>query len=129
MTKRVSRHPDLEAVSALADEYALRILNAVSAAPRTAAEIVRLANLPPAACYRRLRALLDAGLIASVGSIPTRSGKPARQFQANVSSVRVVYDGGRLYVNLELREGGTKEIVVALPEENPPASTNPRASP
>lgn len=119
MASQLGNKSDLSAVSLLADEYSLRILHAVTDVPKTAAEIVRLANMPPAACYRRIRALLDAGLVATVGSIPTRSGKPARQFRANVSAVRVVYDGGQLRVNMDMREGGTREIVVSLPEENP----------
>ncbi len=121
MARKAARNHDLEAVSVLGDEYALRILQAVTKEPKTAAEIVRIANLPPAACYRRLRALLDSGLIAATGSIPTRSGKPARQFRASVSRVRVVYDGGRLLVDMDLRNGGTRGFVVTLPEENPPA--------
>ena len=106
----------LAAVSVLADAYALRILNALTEKPRTASELVRAASLPPAACYRRLRSLEAAGLISSAGSIATHGGKPAQRYQAEVSAVHVVYDGGRLEVRLDLRKGGVREMVLSLPE-------------
>ena len=111
----------LAAVSVLADAYALRILNALTNEAKTASELVRTASLPPAACYRRLRALEAAGLISSAGSVATRGGKPAQKYRAEVSAVHVVYDGGRLAVRLDLRAGGVREIVMSLPEENLPA--------
>ncbi|TLZ51206.1 MAG: winged helix-turn-helix transcriptional regulator [Methanobacteriota archaeon] len=111
----------LAAVSVLADAYALRILNALNSEPKTASELVRSASLPPAACYRRLRALEAAGLISQAGSVATRGGKPAQRYQANVSAVHVLYDAGRLEVRLDLRDGGSRETVLSLPEETPPA--------
>jgi len=111
--------PNLDAVSVLADEYALRILLTIEDQPRTAAEIVRVANLPPAACYRRLRTLVAAGLATQEGSVPSKNGKPAQQYLAAVSRFRVVFEDGQLLVNFDLRAGGTRELVLRLPIENP----------
>ena len=110
---------DLAAISVLADEYALRILRAIEDHPRTATEIVRATALPPAACYRRLRTLVETGLAAPEGSVPSRNGKPARRYVANVSRVRVVFDGGQLLATFDLRNGDTRNLVLRLPAENP----------
>jgi len=117
---------ELEAASVLSDAYALRILNALTDEPKTASELVRIANLPPAACYRRLRSLEAVGLISTAGSVATHGGKPAHKYQAEVSAVHVVYDGGRLEVRLDLRAGGVRELVMSLPEENAPPNRRAR---
>ncbi len=111
--------PDLAAISVLADAYALRILQAIEDRPLTAPEIVRRTGLPPAACYRRLRTLVEAGFAAAEGSVRSRNGKQARRYAALVSRLQVVFDGARLHVNYDLRDGRTREVVLQLPIENP----------
>jgi len=111
--------PDLAAIAVLSDEYALRILQAIEERPLTATEIMRRTSLPPAACYRRLRTLVESGLAAEDGSVPSRNGKQARRYRALVSRLRVVFDGAQLNVNFDLRDGRTRELVLRLPVENP----------
>jgi len=111
--------PDLAAISVLSDEYALRILQVIEDRSLTATEIMRRTSLPPAACYRRLRTLVETGLAAADGSMLSRNGKQARQYRALVSRLRVVFDGGEIHVSFDLRDGGTRDIVIRLPIENP----------
>ena len=71
---------------------------------------------------RRLNTLVETGLVELIGAVPTGKGKPARRFRANVSGLRVSYEGRHLRVNFELPGGGTREFLISLPEENPEPS-------
>ncbi len=110
---------DRAAMAVLSDGHALLILQAITGIPRTASEIVRATDLPPAACYRRLRLLVEAGLAVPEEAVVGRNGKPARRYVAVVSGMRVVFADGELFVNFDLRGGGVRKLLLRLPAENP----------
>lgn len=102
--------PDwLDATRILGDPYATRILMAAADREVPASALVRTLGIPPAACYRRLRSLLRAGLVSSREGPVARNGRAKLLFQSRVESVRVVFDEGRLHAQIRLRPDGSRE--------------------
>jgi hypothetical protein len=96
----------------LGDRYAEGILVATIAAPRTALELVHRLKIPTAACYRRLAALCDAGLLAVEGCREGPRGRTTKVYRALVR--RITYDlseGGTLLV-IQFTDGERRRIAV-----------------
>lgn len=94
------------------DPYAARILLGTSSASASAIDLSQRFGIPIAACYRRIRALQEMGLVFCERELPSRNGKGLQLFRSTVRSVRVVLEEGKLRARVVLGRPGA-----SAPEE------------
>jgi DNA-binding Lrp family transcriptional regulator len=85
-------------------------------------------GIPIAACYRRIRALKDAGMLKEDGRVISIGGKLVATYRSSVQSAEVVLQDGRLRVNIRANgEASSEEMDLSeeptmlhwsTPEEN-----------
>ena len=90
------------AISAISDELSSRIL--VSALPeaKTAQEISVEQALPLSSCYRRIRELVDQGLLMVERIVVTTGGKRYALYRSSFRTVEMVADLSEVSVSAEL---------------------------
>lgn len=86
----------------LMDKYNIRILSATAFEPKAAQELSVLFDIPIATCYRKLKELELAGLVASTGKLLTREGKRYSVYKSQVRSLDIFFKDGALRMNLAL---------------------------
>jgi len=89
-------------LSALSDEYSLQILTATTQHTLSALELSRNCEIPVTSLYRRLDALIDAGLIAVAKYGRTPDGKWYELYRSLLSRVDVSFNDGDLRMNVEV---------------------------
>lgn len=115
----------IEALGVLADEYNMKILLATQRIPRTATYLSKRFNIPIAACYRRMKALIDAGLVRIVKRILNQSGKRESVFKSQLKSVSVHVENGSVKISMQLTNGqqddcgGSWSPIVEYPASEP----------
>lgn len=92
----------LSVSSLLADEYVLQILSATWSRALTANEISLIYEIPIATCYRKIRALEKAKLMACTERIVTRDGRRRKKYLSQISSIQIIFHKGELRVELQL---------------------------
>ena len=112
----------------LLDEYSSRILQLTSPQALNAVELSEAIGIPIAACYRRIRALKDAGMLKEEGRVVSIGGKLVATYRSSVQSAEVILQDGRLRVNIKANgEASTEEMDLgeepvmlhwSTPEEN-----------
>lgn len=117
-----------ETFKLLLDEYSSKILELTNSEPLNAVELSEALGIPIAACYRRIRALKDAGMLREEGRVISIGGKLVATYRSSVQSAEVVLQDGRLRVNIVANgESSSKELDLveeavmlhwATPEEN-----------
>jgi predicted ArsR family transcriptional regulator len=88
----------------LTDEYAVKILMATVRFPRSAQQISEQYGIPIAACYRRIRDLEMAGLIACTERRLSRQGKRVNFYISRVQTAALEFDNGRLKVRFNMKD-------------------------
>jgi predicted transcriptional regulator len=68
----------------------------------TVRELSDAYGIPLAACYRKVRALEDAGLVAEAKAIMARDGKIVKFYRANMEHAYVFYEGGKAKVRFKV---------------------------
>lgn len=100
----------------LLDEYSSKILEFTSRQPMNALELSDALGIPMAACYRRIRALREAGMLNEDGRVVSVGGKLVATYRSAVESAEVMLQDGRLRV--VIKANGKKDSdEVALIEE------------
>jgi DNA-binding Lrp family transcriptional regulator len=99
----------------LLDEYSSRILLLTSSACLNATELSDALGIPIAACYRRIRALKDAGLLREEGRSVSIGGKLVATYKNAVDKAEVLLQDGRLRVVIRAN-GGNKADELSLDE-------------
>ena len=82
----------------LLDEYSSHILELTGSGPLNATELSDALGIPIAACYRRIRALKDAGLLREEGRALSIGGKLVATYRNAVDKAEVLLQDGRLRV-------------------------------
>ncbi len=100
----------LEASQLLTDEYTAKILLATFKRKLSAQEISRKYGIPIAACYRKIRALEEIGLLECVERILTQKGKRKNLYTSRLKNAYVFFEGGRLRVRFHLTTGAIKDF-------------------
>ena len=100
----------------LLDEYSSKILELTSSQPLNAVELSESLGIPIAACYRRIRALKDAGMLKEEGKVVSIGGKLVATYKSSVQSAEVVLQDGRLRVNI-VANGAASSKEMDLSEE------------
>lgn len=117
-----------ETFKLLLDEYSSKILELTNSQPLNAVDLSEALGIPIAACYRRIRALKDAGMLKEEGRVISIGGKLVATYRSSVQSAEVVLQDGRLRVNIKANgEASSEEMDLAeeptmlhwsTPEEN-----------
>ncbi len=83
-------------VGLLMDKYASQILLGTAKKPKGIREISRDYNIPVSVCYRRIKKLVDMGLLTEV-----RYGKRAK-YRSNIEDFRAVlnFEENKLYITM-----------------------------
>lgn len=112
----------------LLDEYSSKILQLTNSQHLSAVDLSEALGIPIAACYRRIRALKDAGMLKEEGRVISIGGKLVATYRSSVQSAEVVLQDGRLRVNIRANgEASSDEMDLAeeptmlhwaTPEEN-----------
>jgi predicted transcriptional regulator len=117
-----------ETFKLLLDEYSSKILQLTNSQPLNAVDLSEALGIPIAACYRRIRALKDAGMLKEEGRVISIGGKLVATYRSSVQSAEVVLQDGRLRVNIRANgEASSEEMDLSeeptmlhwsTPEEN-----------
>jgi len=95
------------------DEYSAKILQLTSPRPMHALELSDALGIPIAACYRRIRALREAGILREDGKVQSIGGKMVSLYRSSVEKAEVVLQDGRLKVMIDVDgEKSTDEVLL-----------------
>ncbi len=100
----------------LLDEYSSKILQLTSPKAMNAIELSDELGIPIAACYRRIRALKDAGVIQEESKMVSIGGKMVATYRSVVESAEVLLQDGRLRVLIKAN-GASNADEMTLSEE------------
>lgn len=82
----------------LLDEHSSQILELTASQSLNASELSEALGIPIAACYRRIRALKDAGMLREEGRAVSIGGKLVVTYRNAVEKAEVLLQDGRLRV-------------------------------
>lgn len=99
----------------LLDEYSSQILQLTFADSLNATQLSEALGIPIAACYRRIRALRDAGLLREEGKAVSIGGKLVATYRNAVDKAEVLLQDGRLTVVIKA-SGGDRSDELPLNE-------------
>ncbi len=100
------------------DEYSSKIISLTSEEPLNAVDLSNALGIPIAACYRRIRALKEAGIIREDGRVVSVGGKLVATYKSSVDSAELMLQDGRLQVRISA--SGQKSTNEMLLSEEPP---------
>jgi len=109
------------------DEYSAQILQLTSPQPMNALELSDALGIPIAACYRRIRALKEAGILREEGKVQSAGGKMVSLYRSSVEKAEVILQDGRLRVLIDVDGEETSDEM--LLSEEPSMLHWQRASP
>ncbi len=92
------------------DEYSAKILVATFKRPRSAIELSREYGIPIAACYRRIHALENAGLIRCVERALTQKGKRKNLYTSCLRNAYIFFENGKLRARFQLATGAVRDF-------------------
>lgn len=81
-------------LSALGDEFSRRILLSSIASGKTVEEISAEHDLPLSTCYRRIRQLVDEGLMVLEKIVVTQTGKRFAVYRTSFSDATITFNAG-----------------------------------
>ncbi|MBN1678465.1 MAG: helix-turn-helix transcriptional regulator [Candidatus Thermoplasmatota archaeon] len=84
------------------DEYSAQILQLTTPKAMNALELSDALGIPIAACYRRIRALKDVGILKEEGKVQSLGGKMVSLYRSSVEKAEVVLEDGRLKVLIDV---------------------------
>lgn len=82
------------------DKYTSRILHLTSEKALNATELSNAIGIPPAACYRRIRALKGAGLLKEDSKVVSEGGKSVSTYRSAIDNAEVILQDGRLRIRM-----------------------------
>lgn len=82
------------------DEHSSQILELTGSKSLNAVELSEALGIPVAACYRRIRALKEAGILREDGRAVSIGGKLVATYRSAVDSAEVMLEDGRLMVRI-----------------------------
>jgi DNA-binding Lrp family transcriptional regulator len=102
----------------LLDEYSSQIIELTQPKALNAVDLSCMLGIPIAACYRRIRALKDAGILKEEGRAVSVGGKLVATYRSSVDTAEVMLKDGRLKVLISTNGRKTSDEVV-LSDEPP----------
>lgn len=98
----------LETSRLLTEEYAIKVLVATMGLPKSATQLSEKLGIPIAACYRRIRALEQAGLLSCVEKGLTQRGKREALYKAQIRNGQIMLEKNKVLVKLDMIDGRTQ---------------------
>ena len=92
----------------LSDPYSVRILRATLGVPKDAITLSRELGIPIAVTYRRIKDLLQLGLLEEAGRKLTRKGKWITLYRSTVREFQIFMEDGKMKLRIVFR-GDRKE--------------------
>jgi len=98
------------------DEYSSKIISLTSEDALNAVDLSNALGIPIAACYRRIRALKEAGILREEGRVVSVGGKLVATYKSSVESAELVLQDGRLRVLINARgQRSSNEMLLEEP--------------
>jgi DNA-binding transcriptional ArsR family regulator len=97
-------------LTALADRFSERILAKSAEEAKTVEEISSAAGIPLSTCYRRIRELIDAGLVIVDRIVITTSGKRYATYRSCYRSFRISADPHGIVVQAEVNKEAAEKL-------------------
>ena len=88
-------------LATLADREIVKILDCALVRERSVNEVIRECNIPHTTAYRKIKWLLDKGLLLSTRNEITEEGKKFTLFRSVFKSLRINYEYGNIVVFAE----------------------------
>jgi hypothetical protein len=88
--------------SAVSDELSRKVLAAATSCGKTAREISVEQAVPLSSCYRRMRELVEQGLLLVERVVVTADGKRYALYRSSFRTVEMLADSGEVSVSAEL---------------------------
>jgi len=88
----------LSVLVALADQEIVKILDCALVRERSVNEVIRECNIPHTTAYRKIKWLLDNGLLLSIRNEITEDGKKFTLFRSVFKSLKINYEYGNIAV-------------------------------
>jgi len=98
-------------VAALADQFSNDILASTTDYPRSVMDLVREHSIPMTSAYRRVKELMDCGLLEVERIILTNDGKKYDLYRSTVRAVHVRFENGVLEVDVTPNVTATEKIM------------------
>ncbi len=87
-------------LQAIADKQASVILSAASWKPVSIMDLVREEGLPPSSAYRKVKELMDQGLVAVARTVVTKDGKKYDLYKGAYREITVHFRRGSIEVDV-----------------------------
>jgi len=91
-------------LAALGDDFSDKILSCTNEKARTVEEISSLEGIPLSTCYRRIRHLVDSGLLLIERIVITNSGRRFAEYRSSFASFQVSFDPTGTHVQASLNQ-------------------------
>ena len=88
-------------LTALADEEMMGIINQAMYKPRSFNEIVKETNIPNTTAFRKIKLMIDDGLLVTEKIHITPDGKKSSLFRSTLRSISVKYENNQVVVEAE----------------------------
>jgi DNA-binding transcriptional ArsR family regulator len=88
-------------LAALADEEMIKILDSVMIHSKSINEIIRETNIAYTTCYRKIKWLLEEGLVIIDKIVITKEGKKFSLFYTVLTSINVKYENKDIIIEAE----------------------------
>ena len=99
-----------EAAKLVTDRYSSQIIFATNMRPKSAQGLAQQCGIPIAACYRRIKALEQIGVIEYKERFLNQRGKWVRLYISKVKGMEVLFEGGKMLVKVSFKDGTTSNI-------------------
>lgn len=100
----------LEASRLITDDYAVKILVTTFKKPCSVQELSRKLGIPIAACYRKVKELEDASLLACAERKLTQKGKRVNMYISQLKNAYIFFEKGKLRVRFHLSTGAINDF-------------------
>ncbi|MBI2184953.1 MAG: helix-turn-helix transcriptional regulator [Thaumarchaeota archaeon] len=97
-------------MAVLADPYARRMLESVVFKAKSVPDIMRECNIPMTSAYRRVKQLLDAGLLKVERLVITDAGVKYELYRSNVRAIGVRFEAGALEIDVSPNIGAAERM-------------------
>jgi predicted ArsR family transcriptional regulator len=94
-----------DSAAVVTDRYSSRIIFATGLRAKSAQDLSEQCGIPIAACYRRIKALEEIGVLECKERFLNRRGKWVRLYQSGVKGMDVSFEDGRMKVRMTFRSG------------------------
>jgi hypothetical protein len=99
-----------DAAALMTDRYSSQIIFATGIRPKSAQGLSAQCGIPIAACYRRIKALEELGVIECKERFLNQRGKWVRMYLSSVKAMEVFFEDGKMKVRVTFRDGRTSQI-------------------